>query len=466
MTRMLLQPTADVCTLEPICAPAGGSEWTQDSGFASVIWNPANMTPFDRYEKVDVYLVDDANKWQMMLQAETDLNIGMLAKRKDTTMFPVNLPVNRTCKIVFTSLGQPLDGTHRTLNSSDFFLIRTQQVVTGTSSLPISTTITLTPTVSTPASIPTHTTPASPDDGIAPEVPSVQEPLPPTPGNSSNHTSLSAVAIGLIAGGSVALLIAAVAVAQVLRTRRRYMRNNANFKTLPEPNSPMNGSVVKGSGIDGSGGDTSSFGSDGHGLETKSGVGAAAAAGGITSFGIGAGLAPGRNSTNTIRSNTAMLQGAHALSGYNNPEPIPTIVVPLVERRPSTLDPSRPTSSTSLIEHSSPEEHGRYGGNGSRSYASLGGTGGGTGRPSLEPVISAGDARLIADTFRKSLRRPRWEEAGVEDDDEEQDEARRAANELLRKELNEQGLDVQKTGVQRRVTIQTRPTGPEPDAAL
>lgn len=69
--------------------------------------------------------------------------------------------------------------------------------------------------------------------------------------------------------------------------------------------------------------------------------------------------------------------------------------------------------------------------------------------PKLEPVLSAGDAALIAETFRKSMRRPRW------DDEEEEDEARKAANELLRKELSEEGVDVRR-GVQRRVTIQDR----------
>lgn len=71
--------------------------------------------------------------------------------------------------------------------------------------------------------------------------------------------------------------------------------------------------------------------------------------------------------------------------------------------------------------------------------------------PKLEPVLSAGDAALIAETFRKSMRRPRWDDG----DDEEQDEARKAANELLRKELSEEGVDVRR-GVQRRVTIQDR----------
>ncbi|KAF9178079.1 hypothetical protein BGZ51_008118 [Haplosporangium sp. Z 767] len=70
-----------------------------------------------------------------------------------------------------------------------------------------------------------------------------------------------------------------------------------------------------------------------------------------------------------------------------------------------------------------------------------------------EPVLTAGDAQLIAETFRKSMRKPRWED---EDDEDEQDEARRAAKELLRKELNEEGVDVQR-GVQRRVTIRDRP---------
>jgi hypothetical protein len=74
-------------------------------------------------------------------------------------------------------------------------------------------------------------------------------------------------------------------------------------------------------------------------------------------------------------------------------------------------------------------------------------------RPQPGSALSAGDAQLIADTFRKSMRRPRWEENDA--DEEEQDEARRVANQLLREELSEQGLDVRR-GVQRRVTIQDR----------
>ncbi|KAG0267746.1 hypothetical protein DFQ27_008391 [Actinomortierella ambigua] len=462
------------------------------------------MTPFDQYEKVDVYLVDETNNWQLLLQQNAEVSLGMLASRKDASMYPDNLPVNRTCRIVFISPDKPLDGTHRTVNSSDFLLIRTQQYVSGTPT-PIPTNSvspgispTLTQSLSQTATATFTHAPGNSNESVLVPPGAVQPPAPssPPPNNSFEQTSLSSLAVGLIVAGSVAIVIAAVAIAQVFRTRRRYMREHAHFRTLPEPSSPRNGSVGKGAAAAAAaaaaaGGAT---GSGFSGSERKSdfeGVAAAAAAA------AAAGLAGSRNSSTTVRSNTAMIQGAHALSGYSTPEPIPTIVVPLEERRPSTLDqhrgaPSPLSSSSSVRDYPSQEYQQqqqqppqqqplpyqqqnsvRFHGAGSASSISLGGGGGGQ-RPSLEPVISAGDARLIADTFRKSLRRPRWEEEGVEvdddddddDDDDGQDEARRAAKELLRKELSEQGLDVQKTGVQRRVTIQTRPLGPEPDAAL
>ncbi|KAF9970935.1 hypothetical protein BGZ73_006199 [Actinomortierella ambigua] len=428
------------------------------------------MTPFDQYEKVDVYLVDVVNKWQLMLQANADLNLGMLASRKDATMFPDNLPINRTCRVVFISQDQPLDGTHRTVNSSDFTLIRTQQVVNGTLTPlpPISSTPSATPSPTKPSRTSSPTITHMPGSGSEPSMP--EPPLSP-PDSASNHSSLSSLAIGLIVAGSVAIIIAAVAIAQVFRTRRRYMREHAHFKTLPEPSSPRAGSIGKGGGtssfiVEGSAAGAVAGTSSGlSGSEPKPDLEGGAR---VASF-VAPSLATGRNSSTTVRSHTAMLQGVQALSGYSTPEPIPTIVVPLVERRPSTLDQSGPTSVSSPDypsqeqQQQQQQQHSlRFTGVSNSSTTSLG-------RLSLEPVISAGDARLIADTFRKSLRRPRWEEAGVDeddDDDQEQDEARRAANELLRKELSEQGLDVQKTGVQRRVTIQTRPTGPEPDAAL
>lgn len=51
------------------------------------------------------------------------------------------------------------------------------------------------------------------------------------------------------------------------------------------------------------------------------------------------------------------------------------------------------------------------------------------------------------------MRKPCWEDNDVEEED--QDDARRVANQLLREQLNDEGLDVRR-GVQRRVTIQDR----------
>lgn len=127
-------------------------------------------------------------------------------------------------------------------------------------------------------------------------------------------------------------------------------------------------------------------------------------------------------------------------NNYNNQPTVSTAPLPLLERKGSAVQKEevQPTPIPTVIVDG--YESGATTTRGSLESKSA---------PKLEPVLSAGDAALIAETFRKSMRRPRW------DDVEEEDEARKAANELLRKELSEEGVDVRR-GVQRRVTIQDR----------
>ncbi|KAG0366994.1 hypothetical protein BGZ54_004588, partial [Gamsiella multidivaricata] len=112
------------CSNVPICAPAAGEVWAEDS-LESVIWNPKMMYPFDQYDKVDIYIVDEGNDTRtFLLQDEADLSLGMMATRLDSQFFPEDLPSNRSCHVLMTGVGNALDGTHRTLNSSSFLLIR------------------------------------------------------------------------------------------------------------------------------------------------------------------------------------------------------------------------------------------------------------------------------------------------------------------------------------------------------
>jgi len=117
-------PKVKPCTEAAICSPLSGAVWTQ-SELASVIWNPKMTYPFDQYEKVDVYIVDESNNTRAyLLQKEVDLNIGMMAARLEATYFPTDLPVNRSCLIMMVGAGNDIDGTHQTLNSSSFYMIR------------------------------------------------------------------------------------------------------------------------------------------------------------------------------------------------------------------------------------------------------------------------------------------------------------------------------------------------------
>ncbi|KAI1288645.1 hypothetical protein EDD11_009742 [Mortierella claussenii] len=386
--------------------------------------------PFDQYEKVDIYIVDDGNKSRSyLLQGEVDLNIGMMAARLEAPLFPEDLPVNRSCHILLTRVGNALDGTHQTLNSSSFFMIRNKQTINGTLvpiSLPLPTATTiLTTTTLTTTNTRTTTTTTTTTTFTATSASSFDAAYPTnisTPPEKASATALSPLVIGLISAGCVVLLIAIAAIGLLLRTRRRFKGGNTgNFTSLyDQPGSPTDDASKNSIFKEGGG---------------ESFVGPA----------MGAALTTGRSSSNTIRSVEPMMKGAPGMLGYNNSQdpPSPTTQLPLVERKPSTL-------------YRVPE-----------SAAEASAAADATRVPVVEPsetlsaeglsrknngsALTVNDAQLIAETFRKSMRRPRWD-----DDEDEQDEARRAANELLRKELSEQGLDVQR-GVQRRVTIQDRP---------
>ncbi|KAF9573621.1 hypothetical protein EC968_008258 [Mortierella alpina] len=319
--------------------------------------------PFDQYDKVDMHVVDDTNPSRHnLLQAEVDLNIGVMAIRLEAILFPEDLPIKRLCHIVLTGVGNSLDGTHRTLNSSSFYMIR-----------------------------------------------------------------------------SGAMVIALVALGLLYRTRRRFKGNTGgHFKSLHDhPNSPTDGasksSIYKSEG-----------GQD---------LGVAEAPFLGPTFG---GALAGRNSSNTARSAEPMMKGAPGMLGYNN-ETLPSSSppLPLLERKSSTL--YHVPDSASDAAAAAAAVAGAGAGAGTKEAKGDAAAGGvdRQGRPVKEPVLSAGDAQLIAETFRKSMRKPRWEDEDDEEE-EERDEARRAAKELLRKELSEEGVDVQR-GVQRRVTIRDRP---------
>ncbi|KAF9923926.1 hypothetical protein FBU30_006042 [Linnemannia zychae] len=357
----------------------------------------------------------------------------MAASRLESSLFPEDLPINRSCHLVFTRVGNLLDGTHDTINSYPFFMIRTKQNVSGTlvplppttSSTIISTTLTTTRSTTKAT---THSTSTFPP--ASPSTLPTQGVLP-----SESPGTLSPLVIGLISAGCGALLIAAVAIFLLVRARRRYKGNTNHFKSLDDQSSSPT--------------DESSKGLSNFKLESDQEF--ASQVGGYGGSMIAASLAAGRSSTNTARSAEPMIKGAPAMLPYHSQSPpSPTAPLPLLERKTSTLY-NVPESAEAAA---------------ATTASSNSGTTSTTGRqPSMEklghraePVLSANDAQLIAETFRKSMRKPRWEEKhdeDDEDDDDETDEVRRAANALLRRELSEEGVDVQR-GVQRRVTIQDR----------
>jgi len=116
---------ATACTSTAICAPALGDIWTEDS-LGTVVWNPDKTAPFDKYDKVDLYIINDSiDNQSFLLQSDVDLSLGMTAARLEVSLFPETLPVNRSCHVLFIGQGNSVDGTHQTLNSSSFFMIRT-----------------------------------------------------------------------------------------------------------------------------------------------------------------------------------------------------------------------------------------------------------------------------------------------------------------------------------------------------
>ncbi|KAF9276163.1 hypothetical protein BGZ88_001900 [Linnemannia elongata] len=245
------------------------------------------------------------------------------------------------------------------------------------------------------------------------------------------HNTLNSSSFFMIRCG--ALLIAIVAVFLLVRARRRYKGNTSYFKSLDDqPGSPT---------------DESAKGSSNYKLEDDQ-ESAAAAARGEGGYGgalFAGSIAAGRSSSNTARSAEPMIKGAPAMLPYHSQAPpSPAAPLPLLERKTSTLY-HVPESAESAAAAAAAAGAG----------AAAVGTTGRQNSMEKNPVLTANDAQLIAETFRKSMRKPQWENKHDDDDDDEADEARRAANALLRKELSEEGVDVQR-GVQRRVTIQDR----------
>ncbi|KAF8923238.1 hypothetical protein BGZ58_003210 [Dissophora ornata] len=383
------------------------------------------MAPFGQYDMVDAYIVDDGNDTRVFqLQSDVDLSLGMTATRLEASLFPDDLSVNRSCHVVLVGTGNPLDGTHQTLNSSSFFMIRTKQTINGTL-VPIpATTTTLTTTLSASTTTKKTTTLATTTMGAS--ATSTVGSYPTTlSASSEDPDTLSPLVIGVISAGSVALVIALIALGLLVSTRRRFKGSTGDFKSLHDhPGSPTDdlskSSIFKSEG--------------GHDLATGGSFAGAA---------LGGPMAAGRSSSNTVRSAEPMIKVAPNILGNNSQSPSsPTSSVPLVERKPSTLRlvPESTTDTTAASEASASNLDTATAATEAQSRSLKG------------SALSAGDAQLIAETFRKSMRRPRWD---ADAEEEEQDETRRAANELLRKELSEHGLDVQQ-GVQRRVTIQDR----------
>ncbi|KAF9905879.1 hypothetical protein EC991_001201 [Linnemannia zychae] len=394
------------------------------------------MTPFEQYDKVDVYIVDDGSSGRSyMLQEYVKLNDNYLVVRLESVIFPEDLPVNRSCHITFTRNGDGLD-SDKTLNTPSFFMIRTQQNVSGTmvplppptASVTLSTTLSTSSIMTTTSKTTTHTITSTPG---------VSSPLPTNGSADSSEKSaaLSPLVIGLISAGCIALLVAVLAVFLLLRARRRYKGNTSYFKNLDDqPGSPTEGSAK---------------GSSNFKLEDDQELAARAAEYGGPHF--AGSIAAGRSSSNTARSAEPMIKGAPAMLPYHSQSPpSPTAPLPLLERKTSTLYnvPEDAESAAAAATAAAAVGAGA---------AAVAGRQASTEKIGLrtEPVLSANDAQLIAETFRKSMRKPRWESTHDEDDEDETDEVRKAANALLRKELSEEGVDVQR-GVQRRVTIQDR----------
>ena len=311
----------------------------------------------------------------------------------------------------------------------------TQQNVSGTM-VPIPS-LTATATISTPLTITTtRPTKSATTTFNATDVPEVSSGIPTNGALPSDKSaSLSPLVIGLISTGCGALLIAIVAVFLLVRARRRYKGNTSYFKSLvDQPGSPTDGSA-KGS---------STFKLED---DQESAAAAARGEGGCGGALFAGSIAAGRSSSNTARSAEPMIKGAPAMLPYHSQAPSsPSAPLPLLERKTSTLY-NVPESAESAAAAAAAAVAG--------AEATAVRTTGRQNSMEKNPVLTANDAQLIAETFRKSMRKPQWENKHDDDDDDETDEARRAANALLRKELSEEGVNVQR-GVQRRVTIRDR----------
>ncbi|KAG0052433.1 hypothetical protein BGZ90_006489, partial [Linnemannia elongata] len=111
------------CPTGPICAPAPGDNWRQDS-VGQLLWNSTLMSPFGKYDTVDIYIVDeDSVGRSYMFKQAAEIEFGSAASKLDATLFPEGVANNRSCHIVITGNGNELDGKHNTLNSSSFFMI-------------------------------------------------------------------------------------------------------------------------------------------------------------------------------------------------------------------------------------------------------------------------------------------------------------------------------------------------------
>ncbi|KAF9081232.1 hypothetical protein BGX23_001112 [Mortierella sp. AD031] len=399
------------------------------------------MAPFERYDNVDIYIVDeDPAGRTYQIQKDFSINKGMTATRLDAILFPEDLATNRSCHILFIGAYNDLYGSHETLNSTSFYMIRTKQTVNGTlTDIPTATATVSTSLSSTLTTTRITTTKPSTTHSLS-TIPTADTPLPTNSTLPSEKSgALSPLVIGLISAGCGALLIAIVALFLLVRARRRYKGNTSYFKSLDDqPGSPT---------------DESAKGSSNYKLEDDQ---ESAAKGDAYGGALFAGsIAAGRSSSNTARSAEPMLKSAPSMLPYHSQAPpSPAAPLPLLERKTSTL-------------YNVPESAEAAAAAAAAATVAVAGAGDSAtaGRKSSiekngarsEPVLSANDAQLIAETFRKSMRKPRWEDNVDEDDedDDERDEARRAANALLRKELSEEGVDVQR-GVQRRVTIQDR----------
>ncbi|KAI8598174.1 hypothetical protein EDD21DRAFT_356608 [Dissophora ornata] len=286
------------CTTVPICAPAAGDVWIQDS-LESVIWSPTMMAPFGQYDMVDAYIVDDVPIPATTTTLTTTLSASTTTK-KTTTLATTTMGASATSTV----------GSYPTTLSA----------------------------------------------------------------SSEDPDTLSPLVIGVISAGSVALVIALIALGLLVSTRRRFKGSTGDFKSLHDhPGSPTDdlskSSIFKSEG--------------GHDLATGGSFAGAA---------LGGPMAAGRSSSNTVRSAEPMIKVAPNILGNNSQSPSsPTSSVPSVERKPSTLRlvPESTTDTTAASEASASNLDTATAATEAQSRSLKG------------SALSAGDAQLIAETFRR-----------------------------------------------------------------